>query len=274
MGSINACKNDFSSAPLTDDNTMEVQEEMITPCTSMDTTNLYKNDVTVASPIKDDTIDVQEETITNINPVQAHRKRHLKVSSKREHSLTDIRQFKPTRQVAKSLLRILHMNLIDFISWKYLLVRKEVLSKTVKTYLFLIFNSGTDLQWMRRIVHNIFPFVEIDGQCKTPDCTCKASRVGKPRVVKRRGFGYICEDNIEETIATLKKQGYVVSVEYLPWLKKQEKRQRPQLKRLSCNRCEFIGRSQLGFNSHQQKHEREAQQRELSEVGFIAGNLS
>lgn len=266
MGSINACKNDFLSVSPTDDNTIQVHEEMIIPSTNIKATNVYQNDFTCASTIEGNTTEVQEEMITNIKPVRAHRKRHLKVSSERKQSLTDIRQFKPTRQVAKSLLKILHLNLIDFISWKYLLVRKEVLSKTVKTYLFLIFNSGSDLQWMRRIVHNIFPSIEVDGQCKTPDCTCKASRVGKPRVIKRRGFGYICEENVEETIETLKKQGYVVSVEYLPWLKKKEKRQRPQLERLSCNRCEFVGRSQLGFSSHQQKHERETQQSELSKV--------
>lgn len=226
----------------------------------MGSINPYTNGIVTAPSTNNEIAKAQDDLNTSIE----HGKRQSKISLRREYSLADIKKFKPTRQVGKSHLKTLHMNLSKYINFKFLLVRKEAVKRTVKTYLFLIFENGTKLQWMRELVHAIFPFIEIDGQCKNTECTCKASNENKHHVIKRRGFGYIHEENTQDIIDNLMKQGYIITVEYLPRLKKRERKQKPQLEHFSCKLCEFVGRSQLGYKSHLQKHDRE--KRILSEV--------
>ncbi len=166
------------------------------------------------------------------------------------NQLVDPTTFKPTKRVRKSTLALLATNLKNYISKDFLIVRKRKQSSTVKTYVYLVFRDQTDLRWMKRIVHRILPLTETVKKCKNGGCICVACAVvgEKKRVLKRRGFGYVRESDLQRQKQDLEARGYVCSIEPLPIVNK------PVVRRFVCEICDLACGTKLGYNSHSGKH--------------------
>ena len=170
----------------------------------------------------------------------------------RERSLNDPKKFKPTKRQASFVLKTIFNNLSDVIIQNYLLVRKQVHGKTVKTYYFLIFKNHTNLIHACSLVHQIVPQIEINNFCSVPSCTCQTCSSKIEQGKKRRGFGYIHQSEISETINRLQRAGFIAEVKQLPQNK--NKHVRHLANQIKCDECSFICRTKLGFSSHIKKH--------------------
>lgn len=153
---------------------------------------------------------------------------HLKTKRETKQLLCDPKKFKATRTVRNSNLALLAENLEDFVTPNYLLVRRRVHNKTVKTYVYLVFRNFAKLDWMRTLVHRIVPLIETDVQCIDYHCPCRACASKLVRGIKRRGFGYIKEEDIETTVDHLIQQGYDCSLRGLPPTRAQRRTLRSQ----------------------------------------------
>lgn len=179
--------------------------------------------------VKSDDYEMELEDI-NTKPKIKERRVQSSKQTGQEQSLVDIKKFKPTRTVAKPLLKLLSSNLRKFISDKYLLVTRQVFSQVreapiiVKTYVFLVFKNQTDLRWMRKAVHKILPLIEIDDDCESSDCVCKATnrclKRSLKRKLKRQGFGYLHEKDIASVESQARELDYDFRIKRLPTVRR------------------------------------------------------
>jgi len=171
------------------------------------------------------------------------------------NDLNDVKKFKPTKRQPSSVLKYIFRNLYDVIH-EYILVRKLVAGKTVKTYIYLVFKDSVDLKHMKYLVHNSVPYIEIDRKCTNPHCTCKTcpSTIEKGR--KRRGFGYISVSDLSKTVSRLQNSGFTCMIKK-PSIFKTIKRRivRNPTKRFKCEECGFECSSYYGYTSHNRKHQ-------------------
>ena len=147
------------------------------------------------------------------------KREQMKLEACRE-SLSNPSKFKPTKRISKSYLRLLTGNLSAFVADKYILAKRYSGQKFVKSYVYLIFQSHTDLFWVRKLVHKILPLIETEIQCLDSECSCKGHPPDTVKRIKRRGFGYIKEHNLADTISSLNSKGFVCSVKPLPAFKR------------------------------------------------------
>lgn len=173
--------------------------------------------------IKENVMETTPTNATDIKTVCKQRRHHLKAKRETKESLFDPKRFKATRQVRQSTLALLAENLEDYITANYLLVRRRVNEKTVKTYVFLVLRNFANPDWIRRLVHRIVPLIETDVNCTESDCTCKACASSLVRGIRRRGFGYIKEVDLEKTVEQLMQQGFTCSLRGLPPTKRQRR---------------------------------------------------
>ena len=146
---------------------------------------------------------------------RASKREQMKLEACRE-SLSNPSKFKPTKRISKSYLRLLAGNLSSFVTDRYILVKRYSGQKFVKSYVYLIFQSHTDLFWVRKLVHKILPRIETEIQCLDSECSCKGHPLDTVKRIKRRGFGYIKEHSLADTISSLNSKGFVCSVKPLP----------------------------------------------------------
>lgn len=171
--------------------------------------------------------------------------------------LNDPRKFKATKRLPVACLKIVSKNLSNVIGDCYLLVRKRINNKTVKTYIFLVFKDFTNLEHVCNIVHKSVPYIEIDNRCKNPCCTCSTCSLKIEKGRKRRGFGYISESDIQGTINHLQSIGFSSEIKKLPATKCTTKTIRNPGQHFECVTCNFICKTKLGYFSHTSKHKHE-----------------
>ena len=211
------------------------------------------------------------EQRATINVCLANKSRYLRKNIGTSTSfLSDLTKLKFTRRVSKSTIELIYSNLRNYISDKYIYVRRNTIQKgipkTLKTYTFLVFKDNTDLHWARKLIHQIVPRIEIDINCSRVDCTCKGSidnSKPKPptnRYLKRKGFGYITEKNIDSTILKLNLQDTTSVIKTLPKRKpRRQPNQTLKLKLVKCSLCKFYSKSNVGFISHMKRHSHQIQ---------------
>lgn len=174
--------------------------------------------------------------------------------------LNNPKKFKPTKRQAAKVLKTISEKLPGVIEDRYILVRKRVNNKTLKTYIYLVFKENTNLESICNCVHKLVPCVEIDWKCRNPSCTCHscASEIEKGR--KRRGFGYICSSDVTDIIQQLQNLGFLCEIKKLPTFECKTKAIRNPLEQFKCQTCSFIGKTKLGYISHTQTHKHETKE--------------
>lgn len=159
--------------------------------------------------------------------------------------------FKSTKCFSKFYYSYIFEILQDYLSNAYLFTQtnKGQKKQHVHVHRYLIFKDGTDLSYMRNLVHQILPHIEVIDDCSNEKCTCKAivKNIPNPRIIKRRGFGYITEPEVLECVSKLKQLNLVCRFEKF----KVKKPRKQTLKNdINCEKCDFIAKSEFGYQSH------------------------
>ena len=197
--------------------------------------------------------------------------KHSKKSLLESDNLWNSQLFKSPKIFAKAYYGLIYKTFRDTISQGFMCTysKKVKDGKFINSRIhhrYLIFKDGTDLDRIRKMVHQIFPTNEVIEDCPNQDCTCKLQmKVAKTkRIRKRRGFGYITESQIKECVEAVQLSGRTCRFEkyYLRKGKGNSHVSSP----VKCDRCDFVAKSSLGIRSHIKARHNAIERSKISKV--------
>ena len=177
--------------------------------------------------------------------------------------------FKSPKMFLKAYYELIYKTLGDHISHLYMCTYskwKEGQKFSKLFHRYLIFKDGTDLERMRKMVHQMFPSMEVIDDCPNQDCICQM-QVKKPkskRIIKRRGFGYITESQVKECVKAIQLSD--ITCRFEKYRKRQKVSKLTSPDTVKCDHCEFVAKSSFGYRSHVRAHHNADKGSKISKV--------